>query len=112
MFAARAAVTKGGVATNKVITGLKGAVTGILKPTADMSRMFEDMGGPMKAIQELGFQGFLQKIQEETGGSAEELGKLFGSVEGLASVLTLTGSAADDFTKNLEEMAHASGAVD
>lgn len=112
MFAAIAAITKGGVQTSKAVTGLKGAITGILKPTEDMTALFEDMGGPMKAIQELGFQGFLEKIQEETGGSADELGKLFGSVEGLGAVLSLTGSAAGDFAATLEEMQSGVSATD
>ena len=112
MFAAIAAVTKGGVETSQAVTGLKGAITGIIKPTEDMKKLFEDLGGPMKAIQELGLLGFLEEVQERTGGNVEELGKLFGSVEGLASVLSLTGAAAGDFAEILELMQSGVSATD
>lgn len=112
MFAAISAITLGGVQTSKAVTGLKGAITGILKPTADMTALFEDMGGPMKAIQELGFLGFLEEIKERTGGSADELAKLFGSVEGLGAVLALTGSGAADFAETLEKMRNGVSATD
>ncbi len=112
MFAAIAAITLGGVQTSKAVTGLKGAITGILKPTADMSVLFEDMGGPLAAIQELGFLGFLEKIQEETGGGADELAKLFGSVEGLSAVLSLTGAGAGAFAETLAEMRSGVSATD
>lgn len=112
MFAAIAAITLGGVQTSKAITGLKGAVTGILKPTKEMGELFEDLGGPMAAIQEIGFEGFLQRIQEETAGSADQLALLFGSVEGLGAVLSLTGSAAQTFADTLAQSRLETSALD
>src|SRR5690606_29967529 len=51
-------------------------------------------------------------VQKATGGSADKMAVLFGDVQGLAAVMTLTGSQAEAFADSLGSMGKAAGAVD
>lgn len=104
MFASIAALTKGGVATAEAVTGMRGAITAVIKPTKEMEEAFADVGGPMAIIEKSGLTGFLDALKEKTGGNVKEMGALFGSTEALNAVLALTGSGASDFTEILAEM--------
>ena len=49
------------------------------------------------------------KVKQATGGDAEQMAQLFGSVEGLNSILVLTGKGAGDFDKVMNQMAQSAG---
>jgi TP901 family phage tail tape measure protein len=111
LFGSIAALTKGGIATREAVTGLKAALSNIIKPTSQMVGLFEDMGGPMKAMQELGFEEFLMEVKERTGGSVSAMGELFSSTEALNVVLALTGEQAGSFANIMEQMRSPTGAM-
>ena len=52
---------------------------------------------------------FLDEVKRATGGDAEQMAQLFGSVEGLNSILVLTGKGAGDFDKVMDQMAQSAG---
>lgn len=111
LFASVAALTKGGIATAEAVTGVRAAVKAVIKPSKDMAKAFEEAGGPMRVMQELGFEGFLRRVAELTGGNVEEMAKLFPEVEGLNAVLALTGEQAGSFTQILGDMRTEAGAM-
>lgn len=112
MFAAIAALTKGGIKTSEAVTGLKGAITGILKPTTEAAKLAEELGIEFNAaaLESQGLGGFMESLQEATGGNIEIMSKLFGSVEALNVVLALTGNQAASFNQLLKQMDSATGA--
>jgi len=119
MFASIAALTKGGLATAEAVTGMKAALTGIIKPSADVAQFMKEN---KTVADELGFsfdvaglksQGlgvWMQNLQTLTGGNIETMAGLFGSVEGLAAVLALTGEQAGSFNELLLQMKDSTGA--
>jgi hypothetical protein len=111
MFAAIGALTKGGIATSEAVTGLKAAMSNIIKPTTEASKLAETLGIKFDstALKSMGLAGFLDMVKEATGGNVDQMSQLFGSVEALNSVLALTGNQADAFNSLLGEMEGGTG---
>ena len=110
-----AALTAQGINTAESMSGLKAAISGIIKPTDDAMKTAEALGidFSVTALQTKGFSGFLDELKTATGGNVETMASLFGSVEGLNAMLTLTsdgGMALMD--KTLREMDANTGVLD
>lgn len=112
LFAAVATLTKGGMATDKAVTQLKGALMAVIKPSTEMAAAFEKMGGPVAAIKKLGLPEFLKRLQKETGGDTAAMAKLIPKIRGLGGVLALTGKQAGMFKQTLKDMEDASGVTE
>lgn len=115
LFTSLAVLTKNGIQSNEAITGLKAILSNIAKPTAEAKEAARGMGlqFSLSAVQAKGFAGFLNDILIKTGGSQEKMVKLFGSVEALNAVLSLTSKTGkEDFANTLEMMKNSSGETD
>ncbi|WP_339799673.1 phage tail tape measure protein [uncultured Marinobacter sp.] len=114
MAAAVATITaETGTNTAEAITGIRAAITSLLKPSKDAAGLAYELGIEFDAaaLESKGFAGVLADVREATGGSTELMARLFGSVEALAPVLALTGNASDAFARNLAAMETNSGAA-
>ena len=113
-LAAVSALTKNGVQTSSAITGLRAVLSNVLKPTKEASDAAKALGLEFNAaaLQSKGLTGFLEDVLKKTGGSSEQLAKLFGSVEGLSQIMLLGGSAAGDYADALEAMENSTGKLD
>lgn len=111
LFGSIAVLTKNGIATSEAITGLKAAYSNILKPSSQAATLAEQLGLEFNAahLQSVGWVKFLDEVKRATGGDAEQMAQLFGSVEGLNSILVLTGKGAGDFDKVMDQMAQSAG---
>lgn len=111
LFGSLAVLTKNGIATSQAVTGLKAAFSNILKPASAAADLAEELGLDFSAarLKSVGWAKFLDEIAEKTGGDAEKMALLFGSVEALNSMLVLTGKGAEDFDKVLENMGSSAG---
>lgn len=110
LFGSIAVLTKNGIRTSEAITGLKAAYSNILKPSAEAAKLAQSLGLEFNAahLQSVGWVKFLDEVKRATGGDAEQMAQLFGSVEGLNSIL-LTGKGAGDFDKVMDQMAQSAG---
>lgn len=108
-FAALAALTATGQPTSSAMAALRQVIAGVIKPTAEATKLAKKLGieFSIAAIKSKGFDGFLADIQEKTGGNVELMGELFGSVEALGAVISLTGNQAGKFAETLKDMAGA-----
>ena len=87
MAAAIATITaETGTSTPEAITGIRAAITALLKPTKEASDIAAELGIEFNAaaLESKGFAGVLSDVAEATGGNTETIAKLFGSVEALA----------------------------
>lgn len=111
LFGSIAVLTKNGIATSEAITGLKAAYSNILKPSSQAATLAERLGLEFNAahLQSVGWVKFLEEVKTATGGDAEQMAQLFGSVEGLNSILVLTGKGVGDFDKVMKQMADSAG---
>jgi len=113
--AAIATVTKQGVPTSVATTQLRATIQAIIKPTAEMSAALKEMGyeSGEAMLKEEGLAGALDLLTGHVEGSLEPLGKMFGSVEALGAVLSLTGENAATFAEDLKATTEdAAGSVE
>lgn len=111
LFGSIAVLTKNGIATSEAITGLKAAYSNILKPSSEAAKLAQSLGLEFNAahLQSVGWVKLLDEVKRATGGDAEQMAQLFSSVEGLNSILVLTGKGAGDFDKVMKQMADSAG---
>jgi TP901 family phage tail tape measure protein len=115
LFASLAVLTKQGIGTSEAVTGLKAVYAGILKPTSDATKAAKEMGLDFSAsaLRAQGLGGFLDQLMAKTGGSADKITALFGSVEALNTVLAMTSEGGrKDFAGAMEAMKSSAGATD
>ncbi|WP_018871978.1 phage tail tape measure protein [Thioalkalivibrio sp. ALJ16] len=114
LLAAISALTATGTPTNEAITRIQQALSNIINPTQQARTMAAELGIEFNAttLRSEGLAGMLDMVAQATGGSEEQMGKLFGSTNGLLAVLDLTGNAAEGFAGSLDSMADNAGATD
>lgn len=108
--AALATLTVRGVPVSQAATQIRGALTGLIKPSEELEKLLREMGfaSAQAAVAALGFDGVLRSINQRVNGSSEALAKLFPNVRGLQGELSLGGQAAELFSQNIEKIQNAS----
>ncbi|GMU26128.1 MAG: hypothetical protein AMXMBFR16_10330 [Candidatus Uhrbacteria bacterium] len=95
MLNAIALMTIRGVRADTAITQLRAVITQLLKPTEEMKRLWETSFGVETAEQAIAKAGgllpLLIKLQDETGGSSQDMAELFKNVRALAGALGVLG---------------------
>ncbi|MCH8858847.1 MAG: phage tail tape measure protein, partial [Proteobacteria bacterium] len=114
LVSATAALTTTGISTREAITGVRAILAGIIKPTDQARKMAKKLGIEFNAagLKAKGFSTFLADLIKATGGSVEQLAQLFGGVEALAPVISLTGAVAEKFSETLVGMTKRAGAME
>jgi len=107
--AAISSVTAAGVPVESTFAGLRQVIASIQKPTSEASKIAEKLGIDFSAaaLNSKGLSGVLEEIVANGGASAENLSKLFGSVEALTAIQPLLNDGLVSFNKNLENQAKA-----
>lgn len=111
-----AAFTRLGISASESVNALKAVLSNVIKPgkkaqeaLASMSMTATDL---RNSIQQNGLASALQMVIEKSDGNIETLGRLFGSVEGLANVLGTAGSQAESYAQIVGNINEANGIVD
>ena len=114
VLAAGAALTTGGKTLSESLTGVRGIMNAILRPSQEAVDISKELGidFTVAALKAKGLSGFLRDLEIQAGGDVEVMGQLVGRVEGLQAVLALTGNQADTFTNNLNAIETSAGATD
>ena len=114
LVAGTAALTLQGLSTSTAITSLRAILSGVAKPTAEASKLATELGLDFSttALRAKGLAGFLQDVVDKTGGSADKLSVMFGSVEALNAALAFAGAGGESFNQILGDMADKAGATD
>ena len=113
LLASVASLTASGTQTSAAMTGMKAALSNIIKPTTDAAKVAQSLGLEFTQahLAQVGWAQFLDEVKTATGGNIETMGKLFGSTEALNTVLSLTGNGANKFKESLDGMANSTGAT-
>jgi TP901 family phage tail tape measure protein len=114
LVASVAALTKGGISTREAVTGVRGVLASVVKPTQEAQEAAERLGIQFNAaaLESQGLETFLNNLITATDGNTEELAQLFGGVEALVPILALTGAAGEDFTEILRDLEDAAGTTE
>lgn len=113
MFAAVAT----GSRTNRptiVIEGMRTALANIVKPSEQALEVARELGIDFSAsaLKAKGFAQFLDEVATAANGDTAKLARLFGDVQGLNFVLSITGNQSKQFADDLRGIANASGTVE
>jgi TP901 family phage tail tape measure protein len=110
--AALATTTTSGIKSSEAITLLNGVITGLTKPTDEMSAALAKFGfsSAEAAVATLGLPKLLQSLADSTDGTAASLAKLFPNIRGVNGELSLTGANLGQFARNLDSARNAGAA--
>jgi len=108
--ASLATLTVTGIPADEAMTLLSNTMRGLLKPTKDMKKVFDQLGvsSAEAGIQAFGFQGFLEKITAVSGDTASEITQLTENIRVARGVFGLTGQQAERAAANILEIKKAS----
>jgi len=110
--AALGTLTKVSGSTEQASTALNAVFTQLIKPSANLQKLYEEWGvktGP-EAIKKFGgLAGVMEEITKVTGGDVAALTELFPNVEAIRAILPLTTTNAKDFAEALETVTNSTG---
>jgi TP901 family phage tail tape measure protein len=111
--AAIATATLRGVPVAQTFTGLRQALSSIIKPSEQAKELAESLGIQFNvgALQAKGLGGVLADVQQKTGGAADKIAILLGSVEAQAAVQPLLNDQLVKYNELLGKQAQSSGAA-
>lgn len=111
--AAIATATLRGVPVSQTFTGLRQALASIIKPSEQAKELAESLGIQFNvgALQAKGLGGVLTEVQQKTGGAADKIAILLGSVEAQAAVQPLLNDQLVKYNELLAKQAQSSGAA-
>lgn len=111
--AAIATATLRGVPVAQTFTGLRQAISSIIKPSEQAKELADSLGIQFNvgALKAKGFGGVLADVQAKTGGAADKIAILLGSVEAQAAVQPLLNDKLVKYNELLDRQTQASGAA-
>ena len=111
--AAIAALTVQGIKTPQAVSGLNAMLANIMKPASDAAAEATRLGIEFNAtaLKTKGLAGVLGQLAGNTKVNDNTFTKLFGSIDGIKSALTLTAGGGAKFNEVLAQMANATGAT-
>lgn len=111
--AAIATATLRGVPVSQTFTGLRQALASIIKPSEQAKDLAQSLGIEFNvgALQAKGWGGVLADVQQKTGGAADKIAVLLGSVEAQAAVQPLLNDQLVKYNELLGNQAQNSGAA-
>ena len=114
MFAAMAAGVGTMGSASEVAVKLRGAEQALMKPNADMIAAFKSIGvtSGQALIAQKGLGGAMLALKGYADKSGNSLTNMFGSVEGLAFAMYMSGAGADAYAEKLEKLGGATGKLD
>lgn len=114
LSAAIATMTAKGMDTANAITGMKGVITSIISPSNEAATAARALGldFSLTELNARGFAGMMNEIMIKTGGSKEELVKLFPEVRAMNGAFMLTGDGMKFFNDALERTINSTGSAE
>lgn len=111
LSAAISTATLKGVPVEQTFTGLRQAITSILKPSEEAKSLARELGlsFDLASLKARGFGGFLADVQTKTGGAADKIAILLGSVEAQAAIQPLLNDQLKTYNQQLDNQNEKSG---
>jgi TP901 family phage tail tape measure protein len=111
LSAAISTATLKGVPVEQTFTGLLQAITSILKPSEEAKTLAKSLGlsFDLASLQVKGFGGFLADVQAKTGGAADKIAILLGSVEAQTAIQPLLNDQLKTYNEQLDNQNKKSG---
>lgn len=113
-IAAIVTMTLAGTKTSEAFALMKAGLTGILRPSEDMSRIWEQAGfqSGEAAIAALGYAGAMDAVVQATDGQAGALIGLLGGAEAANAALQVGGDNLERYNSVLIDVTNSTGAME
>lgn len=107
-----ATLTAKGMETSEAITAVKSVITTFVSPSKEAAEAAKALGLNFSAssLQARGLGGMLTDVMTATGGSADQMAKLFSEVRALNGVMQLTGDGMKFFNDAMVQINGSAGA--
>jgi len=107
-----ATLTAKGMETSEAITAVKSVITTFVSPSKEAADAAAALGLNFSAssLKGRGFSGMLSDVMAATGGSADQMAKLFSEVRALNGVMQLTGDGMKFFNDAMVQINGSAGA--
>jgi TP901 family phage tail tape measure protein len=111
LSAAISTATLKGVPVEQTFTGVRQAITSILKPSEEAKTLAKSLGlsFDLASLQAKGFGSFLADVQAKTGGAADKIAILLGSVEAQTAIQPLLNDQLKTYNEQLDNQNNKSG---
>ena len=109
--AAIAAMTTSGIKSPRAFRGMTAILAAVAKGTTRAVKTAKNLGisFDMASIKAMGFQKWLQHVQDKTGGLSRNISALFGRIQGIGAVFSLGSTRAKKYSKILKDMENREG---
>lgn len=107
LLSSQAALTKKGISTAEATTYLKGAMTALIKPTDEASKLFEQEFGHglgATAVKTQGFSTILGELSTLMQKYPDEMAEAIPNVRGLTAITALAGDGFQEYTEILQQV--------
>jgi TP901 family phage tail tape measure protein len=114
LFTAFATLTGVSGGASEVATQLRAALVALEGPSADLVKMYEELGvaSGKALIEQYGFQGALDQVLKYSDKTGISLQSLLGRVQAMSAASNLAGSQAETYARKLGEIEQYAGATD
>jgi TP901 family phage tail tape measure protein len=111
-----AALTRGGVSASEAVTGIRGVMSAVIRPTEQAKEALANVGltaeGLKASVEQDGLLNTLIMLRDAFGENEEGLTRVFGDLEGLNAVLSLTGENVATNVDIIKQMTDGVGVLD
>lgn len=106
-----ATATASGVPVEQTFSGLRQAIASTLKPSSEAAELAKQLGIQFdaQALKTQGLSGILGKLNASGQDTAENLVKLFGSVEAVGAIAPSAGKGFETLKSNIDASANSAG---
>jgi TP901 family phage tail tape measure protein len=114
LFTGFATLTGVSGGASEVATQLRAALIALEGPSADLVKMYEELGvaSGKALIEQYGFQGALDQVLKYSDKTGISLQSLLGRVQAMSAASNLAGSQSETYARKLGEIRKFSGATD
>lgn len=113
LLANTSALTLGGLKTSEAMNALRQVLANVAKPTAELRKEYPQLAKDfdLAALKSKGLTQFMLDLGQRLAGNSDAAVKMFGSVEALNAVLTVTANDGAKVRDITAQMAEKSGAA-
>ena len=101
------ALTLQGIKTNEAVTGVRAALSGIGGPSVEAKKLANELGIEFNeaALKAKGLEQFMRDVIDATGGNTNAMKVLFGSIEAVNSVVSLSSNNFESLSRVQDQVA-------
>jgi TP901 family phage tail tape measure protein len=106
-------LNKNSLTTEQAITGVRGILNAIIKPSEEATQIARRLGIEFSstALESKGLVKFLAEVSKATGNNSTTLSRLFGDINAINAVIAISKGGFDSFKDSVDRATNSSGAA-